>query len=364
MAEPVSPARVSEQDARGSGLLINGLAGVLSRRRARGQDALSVEGIAGLVQRLAVMLAAGVAPANAWGYLAELAPRRRDAGSRGGAVSGGAASGGADSPEEVSRAVAAAVLRGEAIPTAIAAAAQACSPRAAEAWRAVAASWLVATTSGAPLAGCLREMAEALRQLGQLHRDVDAALAGPVSTARFVAVLPIVGLLFGTILGFDTLGILFATPLGLACLTVGVTLSLIAGRWSAMLVRRARPASGSPGLTAQLVAIALTGGGSITGARESTAAACERFSVGETGGEAGVETVLALSRRAGVPAAELLRSEAQQDRRAARTQAQLQAAALGTSLMIPLGLCVLPAFMVLGVAPLMLAVLSSTVTGI
>jgi tight adherence protein B len=222
----------------------------------------------------------------------------------------------------------------------------------------------VATSSGAPLAGCLREMAEALRQLGQLHRDVDSALAGPVSTARFVAVLPVVGLMFGTILGFDTLGVLFTTPLGLGCLFVGLTLSLVAGRWTAMLVRRARPASGAPGLTAQLVAIALTGGGSIAGARESTAAACARFGVGDSRGEAGIETVLALSRRAGVPAAELLRSEAEQDRRTARTQAQLRAAALGTSLMIPLGLCVLPAFMVLGVAPLMLAVLSSTVTGI
>jgi tight adherence protein B len=100
------------------------------------------------------------------------------------------------------------------------------------------------------------------------------------------------------------------------------------------------------------------------GAKESTAAACTRFAVGDARGEMAIDTVLALSRRAGVPAAELLRSEAEQDRRAARTQAQLRAAALGTSLMIPLGLCVLPAFMVLGVAPLMLAVLSSTVTGL
>ena len=339
LAENGTPGVVSAQSARGSAMLAN----MFSHRRVRGQDALEVEGIAGLVQRLAVMLAAGVVPTNAWGYLADLAPRGRDT---------------------VVRAVAEAILRGEAIPAAIDAAARERSPRAAEAWRAVAASWLVATTSGAPLAGCLREMAEALRQLGQLHRDVDAALAGPVSTARFVAVLPVVGLLFGTILGFDTIGILFSTPLGLGCLGAGVSLSLIAGRWTAMLVRRARPASGSPGLTAQLVAIALTGGGSIVGARESTAAACTRFAVGDARGEMAIDTVLALSRRAGVPAAELLRSEAEQDRRAARTQAQLRAAALGTSLMIPLGLCVLPAFMVLGVAPLMLAVLSSTVTGL
>jgi tight adherence protein B len=31
--------------------------------------------------------------------------------------------------------------------------------------------------------------------------------------------------------------------------------------------------------------------------------------------------------------------------------------------MMPLGLCILPAFMLLGVAPLMLSLMSSTVTG-
>ncbi|MBH0110832.1 hypothetical protein I6E81_11695 [Salinibacterium sp. NG22] len=43
--------------------------------------------------------------------------------------------------------------------------------------------------------------------------------------------------------------------------------------------------------------------------------------------------------------------------------ARAGAAALSVRLMLPLGLCVLPAFMVLGVLPLMVAVISSTVAG-
>ena len=39
------------------------------------------------------------------------------------------------------------------------------------------------------------------------------------------------------------------------------------------------------------------------------------------------------------------------------------AAVLAVRLMIPLGVCVLPAFMALGVAPLLIAVISSTVAG-
>jgi tight adherence protein B len=79
---------------------------------------------------------------------------------------------------------------------------------------------------------------------------------------------------------------------------------------------------------------------------------------------AAVEAVLALSRRAGVPAAELLRSEAEEARRAARADAAAKASVLAVRLMLPLGLCVLPAFMLLGVAPLLLAVITSTISGI
>jgi tight adherence protein B len=79
--------------------------------------------------------------------------------------------------------------------------------------------------------------------------------------------------------------------------------------------------------------------------------------------EAAISGVLALSRAAGVPAADLLRGEADQARRDARSHAQQAAASLATRLMLPLGLCVLPAFMLVGVAPLLLSVLSSTVRG-
>ncbi|MEQ1735248.1 MAG: type II secretion system F family protein, partial [Rhodoglobus sp.] len=85
--------------------------------------------------------------------------------------------------------------------------------------------------------------------------------------------------------------------------------------------------------------------------------ACDEFGV-QIGD---CEGVLELSRRAGVPAGELLRSEADEVRRAARFEAQEKAARLGVRLMLPLGLCILPAFMALGVVPLLITVVSSTV---
>lgn len=306
----------------------------------RAADALSVEAVASVVQRLAVMLGAGVAPTNAWSYL-------RDAG---------------DPSDQIVGAVARSVAAGGSIPEAIMSAASSTeAAQAGSAWRAVAASWFVANESGAPLASSLRETADTLRQLGQLHRDVDAALAGPRSTARFVGVMPVLGLLFGALLGFDTIAVLFGTPLGVGCLVAGALLTVAAARWTSRLVARARPAESSPGLTAQLVAIGLAGGGSLARARDLATEALTRHDLGESDDAQRIDRVLELSRAAGVPAAELLQSEARQIGREATSRAQSRAAALGTTLMIPLGVCVLPAFMLLGVAPMMIAIFSSTV---
>jgi tight adherence protein B len=302
-------------------------------------DALAVEGVAAIVQRLAVMLGAGVAPTNAWRYLRDTA----------------------DTSDEIVDRVCRSVAAGGAIPAAIRAAAPVGGPdKTGSAWRAVAAAWFVAGESGAPLASSLRDTADALRQLGQLHRDVDAALAGPRSTARFVGVMPVIGLLFGALLGFDTIGILFGTPLGVGCLIAGTLLSVVAARWTSRLVTRARPAESSPGLTAQLVAIGLAGGGSLAHARQLASEALQLHGLGEPDDVKRIDQVLDLSRAAGVPAAELLQSEALQIRREATSRAQARAASLATTLMIPLGVCVLPAFMLLGVAPMMIAVFSST----
>ena len=85
-----------------------------------------------------------------------------------------------------------------------------------------------------------------------------------------------------------------------------------------------------------------------------------RFGLDALVDEPGIDATLELSARAGVPAAELLRSEARERRRDALAAAQSSAQALSVRLMIPLGVCVLPAFMILSVVPLLLAVLGQT----
>jgi tight adherence protein B len=288
--------------------------------------------IAAMVQRLAVLLSAGVPPAAAWGYLRE---------------------------DELAAAVATSSETGSDIPDAIVgAASRHATPGEQTAWCGLAAAWAIATDAGAPLAQTLRDFAESLRGLAQTQREIAVALAAPRATARLVLVLPLIGMLFGLFLGFNTIGTLVTTVPGWACLLIGTALMIGALRWNRRLVARAQPRSITPGLPFDLLAIAVSGGASIERARGAVRVVLERFGFEDDGSEAVIDATLGLSSRAGVPAAELLRSEAREQRRDALASAQSSAQALSVRLMIPLGVCVLPAFMALTVVPLLLAVLA------
>lgn len=223
-------------------------------------------------------------------------------------------------------------------------------------WTELAAAWEVATTVGAPLADVLRTIAEALRDAASAADDVRVALAEPAGTARLLLWMPLAGLLLGVALGFDTLGAIIGNPLGGACVVAGLLLVAVARLWTRRLLRRARPEPGTPGMTAELVAVALTGGAPI----DRAVALVTETGVVDPAERDRVGQVLELSRAAGVPAVELLRAAAAQDRHRARVQGRLRAARLSTRLLLPLGVCTLPAFLLLGVAPLLLSVLAST----
>lgn len=284
------------------------------------------------VLRLAVLLQAGLSPARAWRQLAD-----------------------AGDPSAIR--IMQAMDDGVPMKDAVAAAGRG--------WRDIAAAWRVAITVGAPLAESLRGLAVSLRDAQEAADDVRVALAEPAATARLMGWLPLVGMGLGAALGFDTFGVVFTHPVGIACLVGGAGLIVAAQRWSTRLVRRAHAAAGVPGLDAELVAIALSGGVSIDRAtalvREARAAsgATDPSSDGERTAAPpgdGVADVLTLSQAAGIPAVELLRATAAHARHRARTDGRLRAARLSSRLLIPLGVCTLPAFLLLGVAPMLLSV--------
>ncbi len=68
---------------------------------------------------------------------------------------------------------------------------------------------------------------------------------------------------------------------------------------------------------------------------------------------------LGFASRTGTPAARMLRAEALATRRRARREAEKRASSLGVRLVLPLGLCSLPALICLGVLPVVIGLFSS-----
>lgn len=230
---------------------------------------------------------------------------------------------------------------------------------------AVAAAWGVAEHAGASLAPALRGAAEALRDRAGAERDVATALAGPRATARLMTWLPAVGVVMAYAIGVDVIGTLVTGPLGWMAAGSGCGL-LIAGRaWTRRLVRSASRTGPIAGIQHDLTAIALAGGMSVAAARETIAQVARRVGLAAVvDADTSVDRVLRIAERAGAPAIELLSTEARQERRTARAEGRRRAELLAVRLLLPLGVCVLPAFVLLGVVPVILAMMSSTFAGL
>ncbi|MEB4614573.1 hypothetical protein [Leucobacter sp. M11] len=236
-------------------------------------------------------------------------------------------------------------------------------------WRVLAAAWALAERSGAALAGLLLDLSEALQagvELGQLR---DTALAGPKASARLVLTLPLIGLGFGAALGSRPLGVLVGSPLGWALLLSGGVLLAVAALWSNRLVRAVDARRRLPGIELDLLRIALGGGAAPEEAGRRVADALDRFRVGwadlrEVLDEDGsVARVLRTARAAGVPVREMLAAEARAARAEYRSRLAHEIERLGVRLMLPLGLCVLPAFLAVGVLPVLIGLLSDGLGG-
>lgn len=104
----------------------------------------------------------------------------------------------------------------------------------------LAACWRVGLSVGGGLAALVEQVGASLRETEAHRGDVAAQLAGPRSTARLLAGLPVLGLLLAAGLGLRPLSFLLGSPAGLACLAAGVLLDLTGVWWTDRLVARAQ----------------------------------------------------------------------------------------------------------------------------
>ena len=262
------------------------------------------------------------------------------------------------------------------------------SPDAAAA-RASAASVVVACRFshglGAPLADVLDAIGDAIDDAQAVEEARRVASAGPLMSARVLAGLPLVGVTAALALGASPWGFYTSGTPGVVCASLGV-LAWVAGVASCRrILARCRRADASGGdtdaaLACDLIASALACGASIPRALDALADACAQeplawtassLRLGATWEQAWEEAptwadplrdALEASWTAGTAPEGMLARCASWERRARLVDAKTRAEELSVRLVGPLGAFFLPAFLLLGIAPL-LAHLMGAVAG-
>ena len=228
---------------------------------------------------------------------------------------------------------------------------------------------------GAPPAAVLDRVARLVERAGEAADRRAEALAGPRTTATLLAWLPASGLVLGLVLGVDPVTVLLDGAGGTGLLVVGLGLTGLGRAWTRRLIARAS-GGGEPAAPAllDLLDVALGSGadipralaavGAVTGPGDALARAAGRLALGAgweeawAGAPAEVEPVaaaLAAAWTEGAAAGPALRAAAETTRRAAHTAALEAAGRLAVLIVQPLGLCHLPAFVVIGLVPVLMA---------
>ena len=250
-------------------------------------------------------------------------------------------------------------------------------------------------SAGAPLATSLERAAEHAEERIDALLGRQSALAAPRATGRILSWLPLLGLGLGVLMGSDPVGVLTGSILGALTGLLGLGLAFAGRRWTAVLVHRAEveSAAGSGGdqtsnvppvdtaLVLELLAAQLRAGLAPLAALGTLAEAlnsrplrtvCQRLQMGSgwgsawSGSAAGtfgeLRDALAPAYTGGAPSTALLLSLADAHRLSERRAAERAAGKLSVALVVPLGLCSLPAFICLGIVPILISLLP-TLTG-
>lgn len=228
-------------------------------------------------------------------------------------------------------------------------------------WKQLSAVVDMADMSGSPLAQTLGTFAAAMTEHSRVEREIRAMMTAPRLTVWLLVGLPPLGLVVASALGADPLGVLVGSGFGRLMLVSGVVMVGVALWWMRRLVEGATPPDDHAGVERELFAIAVSSGALPELALTRVGQVMDRHELPRSPSRP-LEQLATLSRRAGVPVASLARAESQwfMDRR--RIEANERIAELSVRVLIPVGLLVLPAFVVLAIVPVVVSLLGQAVS--
>ena len=108
--------------------------------------------------------------------------------------------------------------------------------------RQLAACWRVGVTRGAGLAVSIERLALSVRAQQELEATLRSELAAPRATGRMLALLPIVGMGMGYLLGANPLAWFLGSSAGILVLMCAVALTAVGGIWTRRIVHRVESA--------------------------------------------------------------------------------------------------------------------------
>lgn len=241
---------------------------------------------------------------------------------------------------------------------------------------------------GAPLAEILEAVADGVAESGRAESSRAAALSGPRTTARLLACLPPVGLALGALVGADPGALLLDGGLGSALGVLGLALMVVGHHLTVRLVQAATATAGrvDEALVLDLAAACLSAGASVPGLLEALGRALEEEGLGVVGRalllgagweeawqapedphwrerRARLESCLRPGWEDGASPIGLLGATARALRAGRRARDEEAAERLAVRLVLPLGACYLPAFIILGIVPVVASVGLEMLTG-
>lgn len=221
--------------------------------------------------------------------------------------------------------------------------------------------WSLATSLGGPVAMALVRVAEVFDRQQRNKSEVELAFAGPQSTAKLVTGLPLIALLLAQLVGMNPLGAITGSPIGLISVCLGAGLLVLGRQWSNRLLAKALPQSLDPGAYIDCVLIGLQAGLPLEHARQKAAQVyCKTFEVElNHKDQLALDEAAQLSRKSGAALSQILIANADAFRDEHRYAISNRIARLGIQLMIPLGVAVLPAFILLSIVPIAISLLSN-----
>lgn len=213
--------------------------------------------------------------------------------------------------------------------------------------------WEVAKISGGNLALSLDRLANVFDIAQKQNNELGLAFASPRATANLILLLPVFALIFSELLGIGSLSSALETSLGAFALGAGLVLLIVARIISLRMLQRAKPTETDPGAFLDAVIIGLSAGLSQSAAAKIAASTVPRCFGKKVDPEslAQLADAVRISERSGIALTGILsaRADALRHRLWIRQRANLTK--LSISLLFPLGLAALPAFVFLAVVP-------------